>query len=188
VFAVNTDGGGFTNLHSFVGTLLSLFTNTDGAVPEACLILSGSTLYGTAASAGSSGRGTVFRLYTNGTSFAVLHNFAGTYTGGNDGGQPTAGLVLSDVTLYGTSRAGGSSGAGTVFSLSLGPVLTITRLGTNVILTWPTNPTGFTLQCTTDLLPLSAWATNPPDPVVVNGQNAVTNATAGPRKFYRLSQ
>ena len=39
VFAVNTDGKGFTNLHSFA--------YNDGARPRAGLILSGNTLYGT---------------------------------------------------------------------------------------------------------------------------------------------
>ena len=43
VFAVNTDGTGFTNLHSFY-----CCTNSDGAYPYAGLILSGNTLYGTA--------------------------------------------------------------------------------------------------------------------------------------------
>ena len=50
VFAVNTDGTGFTNLHSFTaasGSLVSI-TNSDGASPYAGLILSGNTLYGTA--------------------------------------------------------------------------------------------------------------------------------------------
>jgi uncharacterized repeat protein (TIGR03803 family) len=41
IFAVHTDGTGFTNLHNF--------TNSDGAGPLAALILSGNTLYGTAA-------------------------------------------------------------------------------------------------------------------------------------------
>ena len=45
VFAVNTNGTGFTNLHSFTAYLVN---NSDGAYPEAGLILSGNTLYGTA--------------------------------------------------------------------------------------------------------------------------------------------
>ena len=40
VFAVNTDGTGFTNLYSFTD-------GSDGANPNAGLILSGNTLYGT---------------------------------------------------------------------------------------------------------------------------------------------
>ena len=48
VFAVNTDGTGFTNLHSFTARSVLIYTNSDGADPHAGLILSGNTLYGTA--------------------------------------------------------------------------------------------------------------------------------------------
>ncbi|MCX6927872.1 MAG: hypothetical protein NT154_32390, partial [Verrucomicrobia bacterium] len=60
--------------------------------------------------------------------------------------------------------------------------------GANVILTWPINATGFTLQFTTNLGSLAVWTTNSPTPVVVNGQNAVTNPISGTQKFFRLSQ
>src|ERR1035437_5768337 len=50
----------FTPLYSF--TFLNNSTNSDGAYPQAGLILSGNTLYGTAWSGGSSGYGTVFSL------------------------------------------------------------------------------------------------------------------------------
>ena len=45
VFAVNTDGTGFTTLHNFTATV---YGQRDGAFPYAGLILSGNTLYGTA--------------------------------------------------------------------------------------------------------------------------------------------
>src|SRR5258708_39934595 len=46
VFAVNTDGAGFTNLHSFseAGLVAYVYTNGDGAYPYAGLILSCTTL------------------------------------------------------------------------------------------------------------------------------------------------
>ena len=53
LFAINTDGSGFTNLYSFNG-------GDAGASPQSDLILSGNILYGTAASGGSAGDGTVF--------------------------------------------------------------------------------------------------------------------------------
>jgi hypothetical protein len=53
--------------------------------------------------------------------------------------------------------------------------------------TWPTNFTGYTLQSTTDLS-LPAWTTNLLAPVVVNGQNTVTNRISGTRRLSRLSQ
>jgi len=68
------------------------------------------------------------------------------------------------------------------------PQLTITPSGANVILAWPTNGIEFTLQFTTNLVSPIVWSTNPPAPVVVNGQNAVTNPISGAQQFYRLSQ
>ena len=106
VFAVNTNGTGFTNLYQFTGS-------SDGANPQARLLLSGNTFYGTAYHGGSSNAGTVFALKTNGTGFTNLHNF----TGSSDGANPTAGLILLGNTLYGTASGGGSSGNGTVFSV-----------------------------------------------------------------------
>jgi len=124
--------------------------------------------------------------------FTTLHIFTatfGTYPNAtnSDGAWPRAGLILSGNTLYGTAFEGGSSGYGTVFSLSLPapPQLTIIASGTNVILTWPTNAAGFTLQSTTNLGSPAVWTTVSPGPVVVNGQNAVTNPISGTQKFYR---
>ncbi len=71
-------------------------------------------------------------------------------------------------------------------ALSSPAQLTITRSGTNIMLTWPTNALGFTLQSTTNLLSPAAWVTNSPAPVVIGGQNTVTNPITGPQQFYRL--
>jgi uncharacterized repeat protein (TIGR03803 family) len=195
VFRLNTDGTGFTNLHSFTAfSSLYPFGNSDGANPNAGLILSGNTLYGTAEDGGSPGNGTVFAVNTDGTGFTTLHSF--TATSGpfinSDGAYPYAGLILSGYTLYGTAAYGGSSGNGTVFSLSFAPQLTIIRSGANVILTWPThvagfNYSGFTLQSTTNLVSPAVWNTVSPAPVIVNGRNTVTNSISGTQKFYRLS-
>jgi uncharacterized repeat protein (TIGR03803 family) len=182
VFAVHTNGTGFTNLHSFT-------FGSDGAYPRAGLILSGNTLYGTAANGGSSSAGMVFAVNADGTGFANLYSFTTLNNSTNsDGAEPEAGLILSGNTLYGTATYGGSSGYGTVFSLFIPPQLTIIPSGANVILTWPTNAAGFTLQSTTNLVSPAVWSTVSPAPVVVNGQNAVTNPISGTQKFYRLSQ
>ena len=183
VFAINTDGTGFTNLHSF--------TVIDGTSPYAGLILSDNTLYGTASLGGGANNGTVFKIKTNGTAFTNLYSFtgcSGVLRTNSDGANPYASLILSGNTLYGTARIGGSFGFGTVFSLSFGtPQIGITLSETNVILTWPTNATWFTLQSATNI-DSSVWNTVSPGPVVVNGQNTVTNPISGAQKFYRLSQ
>jgi uncharacterized repeat protein (TIGR03803 family) len=118
VFKVNTDGLGFTTLHSFsVVSYYTDWTNSDGAIPFAGLVLAGNTLYGTAtrggANGGSPGGGTVFCINTDGSGFKVLHNFTV-----NDGFEPNANLILSGNTLYGTTWQGGSSGYGTVFKVN----------------------------------------------------------------------
>jgi uncharacterized repeat protein (TIGR03803 family) len=186
VFKVNTDGSGLANLHSF--TALSGIvsgTNSDGAQPGRGLVLWGSTLYGTAFVGGNFQNGTVFAVNTNGTGFINLHSFAAGSGFPNpinsEGIRPLAGLILSGNTLYGTTSIGGTAGYGTVFSLSLPspPQLAITRSGANVILSWPSNATGFVLQSATNLASPVIWTT-------IGGQNVVTNPVAGPQKFYRL--
>jgi hypothetical protein len=66
--------------------------------------------------------------------------------------------------------------------------LTINPTGANVILTWPTNAVGFTLQSSTNLVSPAVWSTNSPAPVVADGQNTVTNPITGTQQFYRLVQ
>jgi len=88
-------------------------------------------------------------------------------------------LILTNNTLYGTTERGGSSGNGTVFSLSLPlPQLTIIRSGLNVILTWPTNAAGFTLQ--------SAPAITGTFTNILGATNPYTNPITGAQKFFRL--
>ena len=109
VFKLNIDGTGFTNIYNFSGT-------NDGENPQARLVISSDTLYGTTLDGGATGGyGTVFKLNTNGAPFTNLYSF----TNGNDGGGPNAGVVLSGDTLYGTASLGGSWSNGTVFAISV---------------------------------------------------------------------
>jgi uncharacterized repeat protein (TIGR03803 family) len=175
VFAVTTDGMVFTNLHTFTG-------GSDGDNPYAGLMVSGNTLFGTAGNGGNSFAGTLFAVTTNGMGFTTLH----TFTNNPDGDSPHAVLLLSGNTLYGTTSGGGTNGSGLVFSFSLPtPQLTISISGANAIVTWPTNALEFTLQSTTNLDP--AWSPVSLSPVIINGQNVVTNPFSGaPQQFFRL--
>ena len=67
------------------------------------------------------------------------------------------------------------------------PMLSATRLGSQLLLSWPTNFTGFTLETATDLPPTS-WTSNSILPAIVNGQYTVTNAITNGNKFYRLKK
>ncbi len=106
VFAIHTNGTGFTVLHSFNGD--------DGASPLAGLVLSGLTLYGTTSEGGTNYSGEVFSVGTNGAGFNVLYNFSG----GADGNDPTGELIVAGTTLYGTTQSGGVNGVGNIFSVS----------------------------------------------------------------------
>jgi uncharacterized repeat protein (TIGR03803 family) len=183
VFAVNTNGTEFTVVHSFRNA------PSDGAYPNAGLISSGDTLYGTTTSGGSGYSGTVFALKTNGI-FTTLFDF----TSGSDGAYPNAALILASDTLYGTTTSGGSSGpGGAVFSLSFRPQLAITPSGAGLILKWRANDagfdyTGYALQSTTNLGSSAVWSTISPAPVVIGGHNTVTNPITGAQQLYRLNQ
>jgi len=178
VFAVNTNGLGFTNLYSFPG-------GNGGSGPKGGLTLWGNTLYGTTSAGGSSGNGTLFAINIDGSGVTNLYSF----TGGGDGANPQADLVLSGNILYGTTASGGSSGNGTVFSFSLPrPLLAIARSGTNVILTWSASFSGYNLEFATNLVSPTVWNTNLTVPVILSGRNTVTNPISVPVKFYRLSQ
>jgi uncharacterized repeat protein (TIGR03803 family) len=102
----------FNVLYKFTGS-------TDGANPYGGLVQDkAGNLYGTTASGGSSGYGTIFELTPNsggGWTQSVLYNF----TGGADGGSPSSSLILDSVgNLYGTTPPLGGSSAGTVFELA----------------------------------------------------------------------
>jgi len=107
IYAVNTNGTGFTPLYSFA-------LEPDGYNPAAGLVLSGTTLYGTARVGGTNHGGTLFKINTNGTGYAILHWFTNT----PDGSSPQSELVLSGGTLYGTTAYGGTNGYGTIFSIT----------------------------------------------------------------------
>ena len=73
------------------------------------------------------------------------------------------------------------------FELNL-PVLNVTRTANNVIVSWSTSDTGYTLQAKTNLTPSINWSNVASVPSIVGGQNVVTNSAASGKSFYRLKQ
>ncbi len=106
-----TPQGTLTTLYRFLGGA------GDGSGPEAGLIQVNSTNFlGTTYFGGPTDNGVAFRLNITGTgtnTVTVLHSFSG----GADGANPVAGLMLAnDGKYYGTASAGGSAGNnGTIF-------------------------------------------------------------------------
>lgn len=109
VYRLNTDGSGYTVLRSFAGGV------TGGAKPCGSLTVSDGVLYGQTTFGGSNNYGTVYRMNTDGTGYAVLYSFRGAPW---DGSHPQGSLLLSGGTLYGLTPFGGTNGFGTLFRLS----------------------------------------------------------------------
>jgi len=107
--ALNVQAGVvFTNLHNF-----GVFTS--GASPSAGLVQGADgNFYGTTSGGGMNDFGTVFKINASG-SLTSLYSF----TGGNDGANPYAGLVQSaDGNFYGTTAYGGTNNGGTIFKIN----------------------------------------------------------------------
>jgi uncharacterized repeat protein (TIGR03803 family) len=107
----------------------------DGAVPTASLIRDGSgNLYGTTNGGGSARScnvdcGTVFKVSRTGQE-TVLYNF----TGGVDGGGPTAGLVQNaSGNFYGTTYLGGNPKCNLYPGLGCGVVFKLTKSGKETV-------------------------------------------------------
>ncbi len=73
----------------------------------------------------------------------------------------------------------------TAANASSPPRLNITRSGTNVVLSWPTNATGYYLEATPTLV-VPVWNTNFPAPAIVGTNNVLTNGTSPSPQFFRL--
>ena len=104
---VSSQAGTLRVIHDFTG-------GSDGGNPvDGLLMSSKGLLYGTASTGGTSGLGTVFLIAPSGI-VTVLHNFLG----GSDGATPNGGVIENaSGRLFGTTTAGGASGAGTVYAL-----------------------------------------------------------------------
>ena len=113
----------YTVLHTFGPTgigSLGLYTNHDGANPYATMVLSGNTLYGTAAGDDTSGIGGLFKINTDGSGFTNFFSFSfinGKLADGDNGANPSGGLILVGDTLFGTTRNGGTNSTGSIFSI-----------------------------------------------------------------------
>ena len=184
LFAISTNGSGFTNLHTFAMGARNggnVYTNSDGIEPLGTLFFSGTNLIGTASGGGPSGNGTVFSINTNGSAFTTMFTFPPVINNSlNLGGVgPSAGLLLANNTLYGTTTNGGGHD-GNIFGLILGGSgtvsLSIQRIPGNVVLTWP-NP-AFLLQSTTNA--------NGPYLNIPGATSPYTNLTIAPHQFFRL--
>ncbi len=134
LYGITSDGGEFgtCNGRTGCGTVFELTRSnnwtesvlwnfgegSDGVLPIAGVVFDAAgNLYGTTYLGGSSDVGIVYQLTPVGSGWNenILYN----YTGGPDGANPYAGLLLDSVgNVYSTAYAGGAGGGGTVSELS----------------------------------------------------------------------
>jgi len=103
-----------TTLYSFTG-------GNDGSFPHAGVIGDGKgNLYGVTSSGGANHSGVIFELRPPAEGeTAWTQTTLYTFTGGNDGANPQAALMMdAKGNLYGTTYSGGASGNGVVFKLA----------------------------------------------------------------------
>lgn len=88
------------------------FNDTNGLSPTALVIGSDRAIYGMTNRGGATGRGTIYKVNTDGSAFTLLSTF--NFANEN---APVGSLIQGiDSKLYGVTRLGGSGGYGTVFS------------------------------------------------------------------------
>lgn len=143
IYQVAPDGT-FSILHSFSGI--------DGQYPSGSLIEGvDGNLYGTTVDGGANGRGNVF-MCTTGGAVTTIYSF----TPADGGYQPDAPLLQgADGAFYGTTYAGGKSGDGLVFKLSINPSTSISLSGTQGNSPWYVSGVGVTLTATPGAFPVA---------------------------------
>jgi uncharacterized repeat protein (TIGR03803 family) len=118
VYYAAPSGGGYGGyfLYPFTGTA------TSGARGSLLMDQAGNLFGTTQGNPGAGDYGTVFVMTSTGGgwTYAQLYRF----TGGSDGADPYSTPVLdTSGNLYGTTTAGGQQGYGTVFELTIGPLV-----------------------------------------------------------------
>jgi hypothetical protein len=113
-------------------------------------------------------------------------------TNGLGGTEDLAGLSGTGryVRMYGMAR--GTPYGYSLFEFqvfpALAPELSIALSGTNVVLSWPTSATGWSLQAAPALELPGNWSNITSTPFILNSVYLLTNAVNAPAQFYRLEQ
>ena len=132
-YGISTQGGAYRNQGTFFrvsasGTRVILYSfgakADDAVLPDTSLVQAADgSFYGTSATGGSYGEGTVFRVTAAGVENVLYAFSAGS---GVEPANPASGLIQgADGDFYGTTRSGGTNGTGVVFRLTPAGALSV---------------------------------------------------------------
>jgi len=107
IFRIDLNGANYTNLHNFART------SGNGACPYGSLVYYDGVFYGMTKSGGADSFGVVFKINTDGSGYANLHEF-----NGNDGRYPYGNPMIYDYKIYGLIEDGLSS-HGAIFQMDI---------------------------------------------------------------------
>jgi uncharacterized repeat protein (TIGR03803 family) len=195
VFSLDTNGINFARLHAFTGPPTSIANYG----PWGGLALSGNTLYGAAENDANFTFGTIFKLKTDGSDFAVLHYFSTnvSYTSGRDinedGGLPLASPIIGGNTLFGTAAIRGPSGYGTFFSMQLTEptvpmILGVTQENGLFHFNWSADPgSSYQVQYSSAADSFN-WSNVGGIVLATNSNMFFTEALSDPQRLYRVAR
>lgn len=187
VFRLNTDGSALSVLKQFHDLDWSTDppTNNEGVTPTVWAVR-GDTLYGTTSAGGRFGFGTVFKVKTDGSGFAVIaQNGENTRWGWPS--EFNQNLVLSGNALYWASEIGGRDGIGGIYRIDLTPTLSIARTAAGAVaVSWPSDGVDYVLQQNAESLDPLNW-TDVAASVEDDGTTKTTTLNPdGDSQFFRL--
>ncbi|MDB6020699.1 MAG: hypothetical protein JWQ04_556, partial [Pedosphaera sp.] len=186
-------GGNFTTIGGQSPNFFARLVNDTAALQK--LAATQSTVTWTRSGSSVQFTRVTFESSTDNVNYSSLGN--GTAAGSN---WTLAGLNLPTgqniyIRARGYHRSGDSNGSESITESvrnaflilpDTQPRLSIQRSAdTNVVLSWPTGFTGFTLESNTNLS-TNTWSAVSPAPAINGTNNVVTNSASSPARFYRL--
>lgn len=106
IFKIKPDGTGYVKLLDFGGAAIGEYTFSS-------LIYDGAFLYSMTSGGGTGNGGIIFKIKTDGTGYADIHDFQWS----PDGALPLGSLISFGGFLYGTTKYGGITDDGTIFKI-----------------------------------------------------------------------
>ena len=140
----------------------------------------------------ASGNFAIVAINPNSGSVTQAFNFTGFSAGAVTPWVTSAALSLTRQTAIAVNGSAFTNvlpamSVSTFVGQAAAPVLGVTNQSGNIVLFWPTNTAGYSLECSTNLASTN-WNSVVPLPVAVGNQDTVTNRVTGEALFYRLHQ